>query len=120
MSVNEIRTQLARYLAKGIAKQEDSISIEEFEDWIAQNTWNIHQGGDEGAKALAYEIEAKLAEYSGGHIDEAALRSSLSPLVTSYIPKLVTWSWNLVIRVPFPFAVSVPPDALSSREFLLT
>jgi hypothetical protein len=114
MSVNEIRTQLAKYLARGVDKSQDSISIEQFEDWIAQNTWNIHQGGEDEASALAYEIEAKLAEYSGGHIDEGVLRSNLLPLVTSYVPKQgFTWAWNRITQVPFPFAVSVPRDALS-------
>lgn len=76
MSANEIREQLASYLAS-------EISVEEFEDWIAQRTWNIHQQPDEDCKKLAFAIEARLAEYSGGHIDESKLRQELAPLVTS-------------------------------------
>jgi len=81
MSANEIRDRLASYLA-------NEIPIDAFEDWIAQNTWNIHRSGNQEAERLAYAIEAKLAEFSGGHIDEPSLRSELSPLVTSYTPEL--------------------------------
>jgi hypothetical protein len=94
MSANEIRDRLASYLAK-------EIPVEEFEDWIAQNTWNIHQSGDASAESLAYTIEAKLAEFSGGHIEESALRDELSPLVTVYTPDLHV-EWASIVGAPEP------------------
>jgi hypothetical protein len=108
MSENEIRNQLASYLAS-------DIPVEEFEDWIAQRTWNIHQSGDRTAEQLAYAIEAKLAEFSGGHIEETSLRRDLSPLVTDYTPEL-TVEWASIVHTPessnltaqLPFALLAP------------
>ncbi len=108
MFANEIRDRLASYLA-------NEIPVEEFEDWVAQNTWNIHRAGDQNAERLAYAIEAKLAEFSGSHIEESSLRAELAPLATHYIPELaVEWasiipeqeSPNLTTRAEIPMAVS--------------
>jgi hypothetical protein len=119
MSANEIRDRLANYLAK-------NVSVEDFEDWIAQNTWNIHQSGDEQAEKLAYSIESRLAEYSGSHIDENTLRRELSPMVTAYTPQ-VSESWasssvmsfgsdNLRPQVDeIQVAVALPADTLSAK-----
>ena len=81
MSANEIRQYLANYLA-------GNVSIADFEDWIAQSTWNIHQSGDEEAQEIGYLIEAKLAEYSGHAITEDGLRKELLPMVTFYTARL--------------------------------
>ena len=116
MSANEIRERLASYLA-------NEIPVEDFEDFVAQRTWNIHQSGEEHAKSLAYAIEAKLGEYSGGHINEQTLRNELSPFVTDYTPELMV-SWASIVHAPessnlmteFQFAVSGPPDASPARE----
>ena len=111
MSANEIRNQIASYLA-------GEIDADQFEDWIAQNTWNIHQIKDSDAEKLAYSIEAKLAEFSGGDIDEAVLRGALLPFVTSFTPELSV-EWASIDRTPnmtaatnvtaqFPFALLAP------------
>lgn len=111
MSANEIRELLASYLA-------NEIPVDRFEDLIAQGTWNIHQSESEIAKSLAYSIEAKLAEFSGQHIDELALRRDLAPLVTDYTPELSV-DWAFIVHAPessnltteFQFAVLAPHGA---------
>jgi hypothetical protein len=116
MSANEIRELLLSYLV-------NEIPIDAFEDQIAQRTWDIQRAGDEQAKSLAYAIEAKLGEFSGGHIDESALRQELSPLVTNYTPEL-TVEWASIVHAPkpsnvmmeFPVAVFGPPDASLAME----
>lgn len=116
MSANEIRGLLVSYLA-------NEIPIEDFEDRLAQDTWDIHLSGDEQAQSLAYAIEAKLGEFSGGHIDEPSLRKELSPFVTSYTPEL-TVDWASIIRAPQTSnliseaspAVFGPPDASLAME----
>lgn len=116
MLINEIRDQVANYLAQ-------KLSLEEFEDWIVQNTWNIHQSSDESCKKLAYAIEGKLAEYSSGDIAEESLRKELAPLVASYTPQLaVEWasifvfgtSANVTVQAPVPFVLGWRADALPS------
>jgi hypothetical protein len=118
MSTNEIRGLIASYLA-------NEIPIGDVEDLIAQRTWNIHRTGDEQAKNLAYSIEASIAEFSGGHIDESSLRKKLLPLVTAYTPELtVEWasivhtqeSSNLTTLAKFQFAVSGPLGESLARE----
>ncbi len=75
--VNEIREQLANYLA-------GELSRPEFEDWLVKNSWNIHQAPEAvDAKSLVHSIELRLAEFSSGHLTEEGLRKELLPFVTS-------------------------------------
>jgi hypothetical protein len=113
MSADDIRAQVARYLA-------GEIQLDDLEDWIAQRTWNVHATGNEDCQRLAYAIEARLAEHSSGHLDEAALRKELAPLVTSYTPQLnVEWasimpiesSSDIIAQVGIPFAFALAPTA---------
>lgn len=76
MSADRIREQIASYLAKGI-------ELDSFEDWIAQNTWNIAKSDDLESRQLAFAIELRLSEHSSGHLPEARLRDELSSLLVS-------------------------------------
>ncbi|MGB8989947.1 MAG: hypothetical protein WCC37_25345 [Candidatus Sulfotelmatobacter sp.] len=67
---NQIREKLGRYL-----RQE--LSLDQFEDWIAQQSWNMHKDSSESAQKLASAIELRLAEHSNGHLDEPILREEL-------------------------------------------
>lgn len=67
---SQIREKLGRYLRR-------DLSLERFEDWIAQQSWNMHQDSIEPAQKLASAIELRLAEHSSGHLNEAALREEL-------------------------------------------
>lgn len=66
---NEIREKLAQLS-----------DLDEFEDWLAQHSWNMHQDSDLGAQKLVGKIEIVLSEYSNGHINEFELRQQLSGL----------------------------------------
>lgn len=68
-----VRERIADYLV-------GQLDLDSFEDWIAQNTWNVHQWGTEALQELAYTVEAKLAESS----TEDSLRRELMPLVQEY------------------------------------
>ena len=74
VSSSQIRERLAQFLDR-------QISLDEFEDWFVQNTWNIHLSGSVSAEALTFAIEESLSEYSSEHIDEAALRSELLSII---------------------------------------
>jgi hypothetical protein len=110
MSIKEIREELAKYLA-------NEIPLDTFEDWIAQNTWNIHQTGDDAAQRIAYAIDSRLAEYSGGSVDEPSLKEQLAPLVTSYEPEAQQLgSSNLIVEVAIPMAVAWAPGTTHVME----
>jgi hypothetical protein len=74
---NEVREKLGRYLSK-------EISLDQFEDWLAQRSWNMHLDSDAPAQRLVSAVELRLAEYSSGHLEESGLRDQLRPFVSSY------------------------------------
>jgi hypothetical protein len=73
----QIRERLARYLR-------GENSLDQFEDWLVQRSWNMHRDSGDAAKELVSAIELRLAEYSSGHLDEQSLRSELLPFINTY------------------------------------
>jgi glutamine synthetase adenylyltransferase len=74
---SQIREKLGRFLSH-------EMSLDQFEDWLVQHSWNMHRDSDESAQKLASAIELRLAEHSSGHLDDAALRDELRQFVNSY------------------------------------
>lgn len=74
---NQIREKLGRYLS-------GELSLDYFEDWLVQRSWNMHKDSDESAQKLASAVELRLAEHSSGQLDDAALRDELRQYVNSY------------------------------------
>lgn len=72
----EIREKIGRFLSK-------EMSLDRFEDWLVQRSWNMHKDSEEAAQKLASAIELRLAEFSNGHLDECALRDELRALVNT-------------------------------------
>ena len=54
-----------------------AISLDDFEDWIAVRSWNMHADSSDESQKLAWAVELNLSEYSSGHLDEAELRGEL-------------------------------------------
>lgn len=75
---SEIRAQLVKYLA-------NEMSLDDFEDWFAQHSWNMHKDSTLGAQRLASAIEIRLAEHSSNHLSEEQLREQLRPYVVNYV-----------------------------------
>jgi hypothetical protein len=71
----EIRQHTLRFL-------EDKLSLDDFEDWLVANSWNVHQSGDPEIIDLVFEIELHLAEFSNGHLDEEELRAALRSTIS--------------------------------------
>lgn len=69
----QIRAEVKSFLAN-----ED---LDSFEDWIVQNTWNIHLSENAEAERLAYEIEAQLAEHSSERISFKELKRALEKII---------------------------------------
>lgn len=74
---NQIRQSLIRYLR-------NEISLDQFEDWLAQHSWNMHLDSDSASQKLAAAIELRLAEHSSDHLRECEMREELRALVNAY------------------------------------
>jgi hypothetical protein len=70
----QIRDRLFGYLTR-------EITLNEFEDWLVQHSWNMHQDSDEVAQHLVGAIEVRLAEYSNEHLDDDSLERELRGLL---------------------------------------
>lgn len=73
LSVKSIREQLQNVLA-------GQVSLDDFEDWLVQASWNMHQHADDESQQLVGAIELHLAELSDGLIDENEIVESLLTL----------------------------------------
>jgi hypothetical protein len=73
----ELRNQLIRFL-------NDELSLEDFEDWFVQNSWNVHKIPDLVLQRLVYAVELRLAEMSSEHLSEDEFRRELADLVKVY------------------------------------
>lgn len=101
VSSSQIRDYLAQLL-------DNKIDVGVFEDWLIQNTWNIHQSGSTAAEALTFAIEESLSEYSSGHLDEIRLHEELSQVLHAEtksveiadVPQVV-WSFRSSTPVVF-------------------
>jgi hypothetical protein len=72
---HDIRDETAKLLAF-------EIDLRDFEDWLVEATWNVHQDEDAAAAApLAYKIELLLSELSGGYRTEEEVRAGLARLL---------------------------------------
>jgi hypothetical protein len=74
---NQIREKAIRFLSR-------EISLDHFEDWISEQSWNMHKDSEEAAQKLASAIELRLGEHSSGHLDEICLREELRSLVSNH------------------------------------
>jgi hypothetical protein len=119
VSVNEIKPRLREVIDGGK-------SLDDFEDWLASASWNMHQQDSEAAQGLAAAIELRLAEYSSKHLDPEGLRSELLALM-GLVPadSTVTASSHsgqsrVISRYVFSFGGAVStasvPSARSSTE----
>ena len=80
---SDIQEQLSRYLG-------NQISLDEFEGWFVQASWDAHRESDPLAFKLVSAIELKLAEYSSGHLLEADLQEEIRALTE---PRFVYFSF---------------------------
>ena len=78
---HQIRERLARYLR-------NEISLDQFEDWLVQRSWDMHLDSDAAAQKLASAIELRFAEHSSGHLDEVELRDELRSFANTLVTQL--------------------------------
>lgn len=103
---NSIRDKLNRFL-------KNEFSLDQFEDWLVQRSWNMHLDSEESAQKLASAIELRLAEHSSGHLDEPALREELRAFLT--VSTTAVWFGEPVARVSQQPPNNVSVDSAPSQ-----
>lgn len=73
-TVHDIHSHLSRYLS-------NATTLGEFRNWFDDETWGLAAEPDSHARRIAGEIELRIAEFTGGLINEEELRKLLTPLV---------------------------------------
>jgi hypothetical protein len=106
VSSSQIKEQLAQFLAR-------RISLDTFEDWLVQNTWDIHRSGSIAAESLAFAVEESLSEYSSQHLSERELRSELSTLIYqenryAFVSNLPVARWHGAMADPAVLVCAQP------------
>jgi hypothetical protein len=76
ISTGEIRQHVSRLVAS-------LESLDLFEDWFVQRSWDIHKSEDIETRQLVYRIELRLAEHSSGHLSEEDLMRELRDLINT-------------------------------------
>ena len=77
ITVNQIRNQLASYLAR-------EVSFAEFEDWLIDQSWNMHKDSSDEAQQLVNEINTSIYDYLDQRVSEDYLRTKLHPYLQRY------------------------------------
>ena len=75
---SQIRERLFAYLIR-------DITLNDFEDWLVSQSWNMHLDSDDAAQQLVGAIELRLAEYSDDHLNDTALERELAGLLAPSI-----------------------------------
>jgi hypothetical protein len=70
----QIQQQLFGYLIR-------ELSLNQFEDWLVGQSWNMHRDSNKAAQRLVGAIELRLAEYSNDHLTDDALERELKGLM---------------------------------------
>lgn len=84
----DIRDHLALYI-----NSHDDESLDAFRRWFSLATWNVARGNDPAAHALTFQVEAALAEFTGGYTTEDDLRAALFELAAD------GWARFAVVRL---------------------
>jgi len=70
----QIREHMAEFL-------NGQLSLQRFEEWLVQNTWNAHSFENQDAENLVADIEGLLARYSSAHLSLSDIKKKFSTLV---------------------------------------
>lgn len=93
----DIYEALVRFLA-------GEISLDDFEDWFVQQSWNMDLDSDESAQQLASAIELKLAEYSNGHLSNNELSSFFREISKSHFVRIYFENARNLLWNPRPYS----------------
>lgn len=77
IAANDIRSVIGDYLV-------GKLSFDAFENWLIENTKNIHNSADLDSRTLVSSIDLELAEYVLGYLKESELRLALQVAANTY------------------------------------
>lgn len=77
VTVSQVRNTLADYVV-------GTISFEQFEDWLIDHSWNMHQDSPDDARELVLDINEFIYQYLDDYIDEDGLKNHLQLFVKQY------------------------------------
>jgi len=75
---SEVRERVRAVLA-------NTLALDQFEDWLAQHSWNMHLDSDPSVQGLVTSIQMALDEYAAGGLTEAKLRAEFAALLEMII-----------------------------------
>lgn len=102
----EVRKELVKFLS-------NEISLDQFEDWLASKSWDMHKDSIASAQKLVSAIELRLAEYSSGHGELEALRAELVPYATE-INIFVSYDMSPTFAIGASSSVTIVPGVAAS------
>lgn len=79
----EILDWAVRYLS-------GEVTLDQFEEWLVPNTWDVESSGDEASQALVHDILSMMVELSSGDLEQDEfdneLRKTVFNIHLSYPP----------------------------------
>ena len=102
VSSNEVRNRLADAI-------EGQVSFDEFEDWLVQYSWNVHQSKDFDLQRLVFAIELALAERSSGHLDDEGLVRELRAVLSVVPVNLETEAAPIAVKSGSSSSLTLQP-----------
>src|SRR5258708_16125443 len=100
-----VASDIRRRLADALSGE---AALDDCEDWLVKNSWNMHLDSSRVAQELASSIELALSEHSSGHISDHKLRSQLLSLLD-----------NVEVVSNERYSVSMPQSRSLFRELRL-
>jgi hypothetical protein len=87
------------------------LSIDEFEDWFEEASWNVHQSNDEKLIGAVFGIESLFSALSGGRICEQELLAEFATRA-----KKMESEWLARSVRPFVLTADAPGGVLVAAE----
>ena len=100
-------------------------SVDEFEDWFEDSSWNVHQSGDRELTTAVFRIESWLSARNEGRLSDNAIRSRFGDLanaIAPFAPKPIAREDRLIVtrRIDIPGnQVTVGAEAVPVRIAVL-
>ena len=82
-NVEEILEMVNRFLL-------GEVSLDSFEDWSSEFSWNIHEKADAETQRLAYLVQSKIGQFGEGEIDEESFLRDLANVVHPFAQSRLT------------------------------
>lgn len=121
VSESDIRARIARVLA-------GDLSLDDFADWLASNSWNMHKHANRDIQQMIGAIELAFAERANGHRSDDDVKVVLRSFVTLEQVNTVAMSsqvfaYKVSQQPPAPLlrtgssnSFSLPPSVIQSNQ----